>query len=58
MFFAFALLSNLDGVFIVPYAGGLAAYFTSLVVFQEITREDFAAFLPWIKLKPYQVSSS
>ena len=58
MFVAFALLSNLDGVFILPYAGGLATYFTFLVVFQEITRRDFAAFLPWVKLRPYEVSGS
>ena len=58
MFVVFALLSNLDGVFILPYAGALATYFTFLVVFQEITRQDFAAFLPWVKLKPYEVSSS
>jgi stage V sporulation protein B len=58
MFLVFALLSNLDGIFILHYAGSLAMYFTFLVVFQEITRRDFAAFLPWIKLKPYEVSST
>jgi O-antigen/teichoic acid export membrane protein len=57
MFLIFALLSGLDGLFILPYAGGLAAYVTSLLVSQEITRQDFAAFVPWIKLKGYQVSS-
>ena len=57
MFLIFALLSGLDGLFILPYAGGLAAYVTSLLVFQEITRQDFAAFVPWIKLKRYEVSS-
>ena len=57
MFLVFALLSYLDGIFILPYAGGLAAYVTSLLVSQEITRQDFAAFVPWIKLKRYEVSS-
>ena len=57
MFLIFALLANFDGLFILPYAGGLAAYCTSLVVFQEITWQDFAAFVPWIKLKRYEVSS-
>jgi stage V sporulation protein B len=57
MFLIFALLSGLDGIFILPYLGGLAAYVTSLLVSQEITRQDFAAFVPWIRLKGYQVSS-
>ena len=57
MFLIFALLANFDALFILPYAGGLAAYCTSLVVFQEITWQDFAAFVPWIKPKRYEVSS-
>lgn len=57
MFLIFELLSSLDDIFILPYAGGLATYFMLLVILQEITRQDFAAFVPWVKLKPREVSA-
>jgi stage V sporulation protein B len=57
MFLVFAVLSNFEDFFVLPYAGGLAAYFASLLVFQEVTSQDIAAFVPWIKLKRYEASS-
>jgi hypothetical protein len=56
MFFVFALLSNFELFFFVPCAGGLAAYFASLLVFNEITRQDIAVVVPWIRVKSYEVS--
>jgi O-antigen/teichoic acid export membrane protein len=59
MFLIFALLSNFELFFFLPYAGGLAAYFASLLVSNEITRQDVAVVAPWIKLRPkYEVSNS
>jgi stage V sporulation protein B len=54
MFLAFTLLSNVELFFLVPYAGAVATYFIVLVILHEITRRDFAAFIPWIKLKPVE----
>jgi lipid-A-disaccharide synthase-like uncharacterized protein len=56
MFLVFALVSQLDVLFILPYAAGLITYAASLIVFHEITREDLATFLPWMRLKPNPVS--
>ena len=56
MFLVFALLSILDTFFILPYAGALLAYGASLIVSQEITRQDVTAFVPSV-LKPREVSS-
>ena len=56
MFLVFALLSILDTFFILPYAGALLAYGASLIVSQEITRQDVIAFVPSL-LKPREVSS-
>jgi hypothetical protein len=59
MFLVFALLSNFELFFFLSWAGGLAAYFASLLVSNEITRQDVAVVVPWIKLRPkYEVSSS
>ena len=56
MFLVFALLSNFELSFFLPYAGALLAYCASLIVSQEITRQDFTAFVPWVS-KPHEVSS-
>ena len=42
--------------FFLPCAGGLVAYFASLLVSNEITRQDVAVVVPWIRVKPYEVS--
>ncbi len=56
MFLVFALVSQLDVLFVLPYAAGLIAYAVSLLSFHEITQEDFAIFLPWMRAKPSAVS--
>jgi stage V sporulation protein B len=56
MFLVFALLSNFELFFFLPCAGGLVAYFASLLVSNEITRQDVAVVVPWIRVKPYEVS--
>jgi O-antigen/teichoic acid export membrane protein len=56
MFLVFALVSQLDVLIILPYAAGLITYAASLIVFHEITRDDLATFLPWMRLKPNPVS--
>jgi stage V sporulation protein B len=52
MFSVFALAPKLDVLFILPYVVGLIIYLVSLFVCREITREDFATFLPWLRVKP------
>jgi hypothetical protein len=42
--------------FFLPCAGGLVAYFAFLLVSNEITRQDVAVVVPWIRVKPYEVS--
>ena len=56
MFLVFALLSNFELFFFLPCAAGLVAYFASLLVSNEITRQDVAVVVPWIRVKPYEVS--
>jgi hypothetical protein len=56
MFLVFALVSKLDVLFVLPYAAGLITYVASLIAFHEITREDLATFLPWMRVKPNPVS--
>jgi hypothetical protein len=51
MVLVFAVISKLDVWFILPYASGLITYAIMLFVRREITREDFAAFLPWLRAK-------
>ena len=46
-----------DKFFFVPCAGGLAAYFASLLLSSEITRQDIAVVVPWIRVKSYEASS-
>jgi O-antigen/teichoic acid export membrane protein len=58
MFLVFQLLSKFDGIIIMPYAGGLAAYGIGLLVLQEITRQDFAGLVPpWNRLKRCEARS-
>jgi stage V sporulation protein B len=57
MFLVFQLLSKIDGIIIMPYAGGLAAYGIGLLVLQEITRQDFAGLVPRDRLKRYEARS-
>jgi O-antigen/teichoic acid export membrane protein len=56
MFLVYALISRLNVLFILPYAGALTAYVASLFLFREIRRDDFAVFLPWMRAKPSPVS--
>jgi len=56
MFVVFALLSNFELFFFLPCAGGLVAYFVSLLMSNEITRQDVAVVVPWIRVKRYEVS--
>ncbi len=51
MFLVFTLLSNLELFFLLPCAGGLAAYFITLIASGEITRQDFAALIPWARVQ-------
>jgi O-antigen/teichoic acid export membrane protein len=51
MFSAFALLSKFEFFLLVSCAGGLAAYFATLIASGEITRQDFAAFVPWMTVQ-------
>jgi O-antigen/teichoic acid export membrane protein len=46
----FMLLSGFELFFLLPVAGGLAAYFVALIASHEITRRDFTAMVPWSKL--------
>jgi O-antigen/teichoic acid export membrane protein len=57
MLLVFTLLSNLELFFFLPCVGGLATYFISLIAFREITRQDFAAFAPWMRVGSYEVSN-
>lgn len=56
MFLVFALLSNFEIFLFLPCAGGLVAYFAFLLVSNEITRQDVMVVVPWIRVKPYEVS--
>jgi hypothetical protein len=56
MFLVFALLSNFELFFFVPCGGGLVAYFASLLLSNEITRQDVAVVVPWKRVKPYEAS--
>jgi hypothetical protein len=56
MFLVFALLSNLDLALVLPYAGALATYVLFRAVSKEITRQDFAAFLPNMKITSSEMS--
>jgi stage V sporulation protein B len=55
MFLAFHLFSTLDAIFILPYVSGLLVYAASLIVLGEITRQDIAVLVPWVRVKAYQV---
>jgi hypothetical protein len=49
-------LSNFELFFFVPCGGGLVAYFASLLLSNEITRQDVAVVVPWKRVKPYEAS--
>jgi len=55
MLLVFVLFPESGGFFIAPYAASLAAYFAALVGLREVTRQDFAAFVPGMRIRPYQV---
>jgi len=55
MLLVFVLFPESGGFFIAPYAASLAAYFAALVGLREVTRQDFAAFVPGMRVRPYQV---
>lgn len=58
MFSLFVLLPDFGLFFLLPCAAALATYFVALIALREITRRDFAALFPWMRVESYQVSSS
>jgi stage V sporulation protein B len=52
MFLVFFLLSRTGLNILVPCTAGLVAYFMVLIATREITRQDVAAFLPWMRVQP------
>lgn len=51
MFLVFALLSKFGLFFLIAIAGGLAAYCAALIALGEITRQDFVALVPGMRVQ-------
>jgi O-antigen/teichoic acid export membrane protein len=56
MILVFALLSDFELFSFLPCAGALAAYFVALITVREITRQDFVALVPWMRVQSYQIT--
>lgn len=51
MLLVFALMSKLGLFFLIAIAGGLTAYCAALIALGEITRQDFAALVPGMRVQ-------
>jgi O-antigen/teichoic acid export membrane protein len=56
MFLVFTWLSRMELIFILACAGALLAYLVALIASHEITRQDLAVLIPWMKVESCPVA--